>query len=152
MRLNREETSNNRIRSSSSLGETGEGQENPSRPRPIDRIPGAGAREGTPSGKETTREALARGDPSLEIGLERDVETGLIIPRGDPTASTHNRPEIATRLPGPSAAGAYSKDMSHVGATTAIPASQSMSMVNPTTARKSSHGHKRAETVDFALG
>ncbi|KAL5495589.1 hypothetical protein ACEPAI_1052 [Sanghuangporus weigelae] len=70
----REESSNNRIRSSSSSGApTATSTSFRGRPRPIDRVPNAGARSGTADGHETTERGLAGlMDMDLESGRGGD--------------------------------------------------------------------------------
>lgn len=71
----REETSNNRIRSSMPVNT----------PRPIDHVPTAGARTGHANGAETTEAGLGATDANLEDG------EGTLSPR-----TTQDTPELHT--------------------------------------------------------
>ena len=82
----REESSNNRIRS---------GNPTQKRPRPIDMVPGAGARSGTANGVETTAVGIAADDvedPEMYPNRVRSRQS---------TASSHLSVEIPARTPSP---------------------------------------------------
>lgn len=85
----REESSNNRVRS---------GPSQSSQPRPIDLVPGAGARRGLPNGVETTQ-------PSLGVDDPEDPESR---PPRSRTSSTHSSASRASTLLQPIASGSRS--------------------------------------------